>query len=363
MTSGIAEHEIPVDYLDLPDSAPGQLRWTPPSVAGYAAARPGQWLRWEAGLHAATYAWRLRNRYGMDAVSHLGNVFFRWPQGTTRTAGKTETLTCETCDDTWTRTIKRGPKPTCCPDCQPESKAPSDPDASHQLAGVTGYLKGCRCGQCSDIFQAHREALDHYLGSRDTSLETAGELLGVTRERARQVFDLMVGEQGGAARLKRVRIAEHDALQAEIAECALIVAAERDDVTCSTCGRRHHRWRGNDWRLTCSSECSELWHDVRYLTEEGQVRQLERTARWVLANRDKHDDSQIRLAEQRLSGQEPEYSGAWESRDRTRWLNEGSRRFQIVLRAYREGWPAFETWPQDIQDQIREYVEQQESAA
>lgn len=225
--------------------------------------------------------------------------------------------------------------------------------------GVAAYAAGCRCDVCVPLAEPFVDALADYLNGA-ASMEDVGERLGLTRERIRQAFDRLCGGPGEAFRQQRARRDEREARAQAEADRDRVARAEREGVTCRTCGRPHARERRGNWHNTCSSECSELWPEVRYLLPKYQKEHQRHAARWKVNHPDEVAAAEVRAAKRVLSGDGPDYEDSrWSSRERTRWLVPGSRRFDIAVRAYREGWPTFVTWPQDIQDQIREHVEGQ----
>lgn len=236
------------------------------------------------------------------------------------------------------------------------------PHRSACHAGVTGWADGCRCDECIDGADDARGLLERYLDG-ERAARIAAEM-DVTSSRVWQVFALLMPPQ----QIKETRKHRRDMRQAEQAaweEEERRRAAERENVTCQTCGRPHHRKTGGrsslksgngpSWSANCSSECSVMWGEVRFLTEESHALQIQRCADWAARNPDSDwvNESQLRSAQRRLSGEGPTYDDrAWSRRKKKRWLIPGSKRHDIAHKAYRESWPAFSTWPQDIQDQI-----------
>lgn len=195
------------------------------------------------------------------------------------------------------------------------------------------------CGGCMEGYYAR------YLDG-DGSMSTLAREAGVSRERMRQVF-LDLSDGVPAVHLRNAIKRERAGVQAEIEAQRWALEAERAGVTCRTCGRPHsRRWHGG-WAQNCSTECSQMWGTVRLIADDGEYEaHRQRVARWNLRHADQGDDIRTRHATRVLHG---------EDERRGRWLQPGSARWEIACRAYREGWPTFATWPEDVQEQIREH--------
>lgn len=240
--------------------------------------------------------------------------------------------------------------------------------------GVAAYVDGCRCEPCADAVKDLPHAAHLYVtGEADT--RAIGEMLGVSKSRAGQWLDMWIGgfEYRDGRRLHKAgaafaaRRAERDRQEAEAARRAeeeLKARARAEGVTCTVCGTPHHRWIRGDWSVACSPECSEMWQLVRLFHDDHHDDHRLNIAQWQIAHPDKHTPAQLAHARRVISGEGPTHErGSWASRDRTRWLIEGSQSWDIACRAYREGWPTFATWPEDIQQQIREHFETAEVPA
>lgn len=220
-------------------------------------------------------------------------------------------------------------------------------------------LGHCRCGRATEHSVAKVCAgcmtsyFDRYLHG-DGNMSTIAAEAGVSRERVRQIFLELAGGVP-AVRLRNAIKTERAEILAEVESQRWVLLAELDGVTCRTCGRPHsRRWNGG-WAQSCSTECREMWPEVRLLADEDIYDDHRRNvARWNLRHADEVDETQTRHAARVLTG---------ETNRHGRWLIPGSARWVIACRAYREGWPAFVTWPEDIQRQVREHMEAKEAAA
>jgi transposase-like protein/DNA-binding XRE family transcriptional regulator len=234
--------------------------------------------------------------------------------------------------------------------------------------GLAAYLRyGCRCDECSLAAVPARKAFEDYIYG-DSNFEDIATTACVTGERVRQWVDALAGGferkddgryvpvSGMASELRRLIRQEQAAVLEEVNRQKRKALAELDGVTCRTCGRPHDRQRGSGWAMSCSLECMILWKEVRYLNDDYRERIRRAIASWRLRNPDKSSEAQLRHARHVAVGLEPRYVADGGRDGRERWLIPGSRRFEIALRAYREGWPSFHTWHEDIQRQVREHV-------
>lgn len=225
------------------------------------------------------------------------------------------------------------------PTIRSECSAGCGRQVSHRNAKV--------CQPCVDV------AYQEFVAGGPTMSDIARRL-DVSRERVRQLFNEIVGGSGLAIKLRKAILHERAALIAECEAQAILVKAEIDEVTCATCGRRHARRNGSSWRSSCSPECSEMWQAVRLLHEDHHEAHRKAVAAWQVRNRDSVHESTFQSSVRVLEGT-MKYDGAWVNRPR-RYLIEGSYLFEVVQRALREDWPAFSTWPEDIQRQAREFA-------
>lgn len=248
---------------------------------------------------------------------------------------------------------------------EPGHKVPWSP-------GVAAWVDGCRCDVCEDAIRPVREAAHLYLNDL-AGLRDVASLKGVSPERLRNWLDMYVGgfeyrngrrlpKSGAAFEEHRRRRAERQAREEAERQRQHEERALREGVTCRCCGRPHSRTVRRDWALTCSHECAEAWPVLRYHVDEHEREKHQRAvASWVLRNPDKVNEYELRNARRVRVGLEP--LCVEEGRDRKRrWLVEGSQAFEVAVRAYREGWPAFATWPQEIQRQVREHVDTEAAA-
>lgn len=232
--------------------------------------------------------------------------------------------------------------------------------------GVAGYVDGCRCDVCTAAVKRLPRAEYLYVsGHKD--FDELGQMLGVSAERVRQWLDMWLGgfeyrggrrapKSGAAFEARRAERVRQEVEAARRAEEALAARARAEGVTCRVCGADHHRKIRGEWGTTCSPECAEMWTYVRLFHNDHHDRHAIRIAQWDVDNPDKITPAKLATSKRRLAGEGPTYDGvSWASREATRWLQVGSRSWDIACRAYREEWPTFAEWPEDIQNQIREH--------
>ena len=217
--------------------------------------------------------------------------------------------------------------------------------------GLRRWIKhGCRCGVCREKFAQAVDWTHRYVYT-DATLQQIADETGVTREFIRQTVDLFLGQPGLGAQLKRAFRDERREVLREVREQQKIAGRVIEGSACVTCGGVNPRPQ-----KTCSPRCARFWPQVRYFVE-GDL-QRERIARWKVSHPHRVPAGEVEQAKEVLAGRGPTYdSPTWKKREARRWVNVGSRRFEIAVLAYEENWPAFETWPKDVQRQVREYVQ------
>lgn len=182
--------------------------------------------------------------------------------------------------------------------------------------------------------ERRRQIVDTWLAS-DT-LEEAGQKLGITRERVRQILDeelppwyVKLHRQRQRARIR----------QRHFVATATIVGG----APCVICGKLNSRPQ----LITCGHDCATKYAVLRVHIDDGhlegqRVRHRDAVARWQLEHGT--DETQVRFARRWL---------ARESVTRGRWLVPGSQAHRYATEAYEKRWPIFDRLPAQIQQQIR----------
>lgn len=173
----------------------------------------------------------------------------------------------------------------------------------------------------------------------EMTLDEVGQHFDVTREWVRQCANSVNPER--YEQRKKVR---HEQVLDRHAEARQMFLEARADRRCKLCGVNlpisHRSFCSDDHRDKYNSS-------LRYHVDNDYRQRHRRTvARWMIAHPDELEDRdrQLRYAERVLAGEDLEPRG--------RWLTAGSKAMDIALECYRNGWPAFDRLPADVQRQV-----------
>ncbi len=158
------------------------------------------------------------------------------------------------------------------------------------------------------------------------------ERYGITRERVRQIVNLVYGPDAVQDRQSENR---------ELRKLAR--AMERPLTECIICGARIPKVPSYKHQ-SCCPEHAFMWTRIRHHVAEYRERHRINVAKWHVAHPEKVNGTMFRSAQRHLDGTVG-YHG--------RWLVESSVSHSTATQAYREGWPIFERLVPEIQDQIR----------
>lgn len=206
--------------------------------------------------------------------------------------------------------------------------------------GFFRFQQGCSCRTCCT---GYCDAVGVVaLRIEGWTLEAIGEVISLTRERARQIAQ------------KYAPWRPWEAVQAEQrAERALLEQA-RDNVQrelfseeCPTCGEV---FRASGVKRYCAPECRELYSTLRYhLDDERRMRQRRHMAAWVVRNSERAPVIHYRQALKILEHGPEHGSGK-------RWLVEGTKVWRVAVDACRRDLPVFDQLPTDVRRQVQQHL-------
>lgn len=207
-----------------------------------------------------------------------------------------------------------------CPPCQARLVG------SRQHSWKAAASGSCACTPCTDKLDILNDiAARRFAGE---TLESIGDSLDVTRERARQLTDLARPDKPWLAAATEAR-----ALAAD-------VAAASQHVPCAVCGDPASR-------RFCTATCRTRWASLRYHIDPDRRRdQAVANAHWVLANVT-DDTARARHAERIMAGHTPDPS----------WLVRGSMPWDTVARAIAGSWPILRHIPPVLIQQVADDVD------
>lgn len=193
--------------------------------------------------------------------------------------------------------------------------------------GIKRFLNhGCRCASCRSAFADGLFMCIAY-AEQGLTLEQIGEMVGVTRERVRQVINEI--EPGFTSRVVWERKNEKE------------LAA----LTISRCGFCGTMFAGAT--PTCSRECYDQREFLRYQFSDKYRDSTRRAiARWRLKN-DDYGTAGPEHYERVLADPSDVNSHG-------RWLVRGCKSHTAAVKAYLRGGAVFEELPPPIQEQVRE---------
>lgn len=191
--------------------------------------------------------------------------------------------------------------------------------------------------------QRARDMVAAYVDGR--TLEEIGDVHGLTRERVRQIITrtdptmqrLVMRRRGARARL--LAFVNHGTLP-----------VRRD---CPTCGIG---FEAPIHQTFCSPLHRDIHFALRFQVDEvRRQKQYEKVARWALEHPEKVTEYQLRHARRVLDGTVGEEQG---HRLGTRYLIPGSLPYHWALKAGALGWPLFDRFHPDVQEQVRQALGQ-----
>jgi hypothetical protein len=233
-------------------------------------------------------------------------------------------------------------------------------DPSHPSHGtMSGYQNWrCRCDRCRKAKRAYRD--DPARWGEDKRARAERALVAFVRDdlpntQIAERYGITGGTLGSDLRAidptlyllaKRRRLARR----------RLQRFVDRGTVQCvHSCHLCGEAFTGPEYRRYCSPVHQSAAMSLRFQTDEHfRVLHLGRVAKWHIANVE-DNEVLVRHAKRRLAGT---------TRTHGRWLVPGSVPFHWALKAHALGWPIWDRFHPEVQQQIREWVgSESESAA
>lgn len=231
----------------------------------------------------------------------------------------------------------------------------------------TAYCNyACRCDRCRESARLRALSCDHWKPKRreraeralvafvrdDLTTEQISQRVGSSASQIRK--DLRALDPTLYALAKRRRFAR---TRLRALERRIHRRDNRPVVirSCALCGEPFEVGKAQAY---CSPIHQAAAMSLRYQTDPDHYEiHRKRIADWTLRNADHEvvDDIRLRHAERVAAGEETKVHG--------RWLIPGSLPFHWALRAYSGKWPIWERFHPDVQQQIREWVSENELAA
>lgn len=182
-----------------------------------------------------------------------------------------------------------------------------------------------------------KEIAECFFSDLDLTLEDVGQKYGVTRERVRQICNIVDSERYKERKDAKKRL-------------KVTLKEPKPRRFCKVCGVE----LAPDRTVYCSYPHYEIGtlHLRYHIDEEYRFRQRGYAARWILENQehftddDRYRDQQVRHAARVLDI-------TVDTEDHGRWLTKGSKAMMAALECYRNNWPLFDLLPEQIQEQVK----------